>query len=490
MGLCKVIFLAGTVLACLFLSYAAATAQWIPFLGLLGLAGGLTLVLRWPKPSFLLWLILGPTLFTWVGAVVGTGIPALTPDRMLLVLLYAITAARWILQPATRLPVGRIEGACMTFGGMALVSAIVGGGSRINHTNPGGLWNDFVLLAQAYLIPFAVFYLAKNLLREDRYLNLLLHTITWTGLLVGAMGLFEFFTGIHLVRRFQVIQTTTRAVGTLGGPVEFGMMINSSLITAILLLVRARDLLMRIFIAGALAVMVTSVVLSQSRSVWVGFVVSLAVISVFEPRFRRPLAAGGIMAVVGLAMAWPLLAETEFLRYRVLQRSSIYNRVALSCTALNMIVHRPILGGGFGRYTFTNQKWPYLTSAFGVEQQFAEDPGVPHNEYLHLLVMLGLVGFIPYFLIYWWGWRSAVIAHRREKIRPGPRVDVLLAFFGIFAMYVMNAMAVDLIFFPQVNNLMMVMFGAVESIRLWGIAAPGSLPEELSAREARTLLAI
>jgi len=474
----RAIFLVGTAVVCLFLAYSIATAQWLPVVALLGFTVSLVPVLRWPEISLLVWLILGPTLFSWVGAGIGGRIPVLTPDRMLLVILYAVTMIRWLRHPESRIPIGRIEATFLAFAAVAGISLLVKGGTRLDYQSKGGLWNDFSMLLQGYLLPFGIFYLSKNLLRKDRHLRLLLETVAWLGFVIGAVGIFQYFTGIKLVpsHRFQVIQLNQRAVGTMSAPVEFGMLMTCSLISSIILLVRARSLLPRCAYLGAMAVMVTSVVTSQSRAVWVGLIASLAVMSIFERRFRRPLIGIGVATALALALAWPFIAETDMVRYRVLQSSSIFNRVALTATGLNMFVHRPLFGSGFGRYTFATEKWPYVTSAFGVAHQWAENPGVPHNEFLHILVLLGLAGFIPFILIFWWFWRSIVESLRRESA-PGVQRDICLVACGVLVMYIMNGLAVDLLFYAQANNLLYVLLGAAEAVRLrGGHAAPAAVP--------------
>lgn len=120
---------------------------------------------------------------------------------------------------------------------------------------------------------------------------------------------------------------------------------------------------------------------------------------------RRWLLLGGTVAL-GLSLAViPWVVDMASLEKRLTEAEPLYNRIALGATAIDGILHHPVAGLGSGRYRFLTCKKDHLTSAFGVPTMWAmAGVGVPHSELLHLLFLVGLLGFIPWIM----AWRHGL----------------------------------------------------------------------------------
>ena len=124
-----------------------------------------------------------------------------------------------------------------------------------------------------------------------------------------------------------------------------------------------------------------------------------------------------------------------------------------------MFVHHPVLGVGFGADAFVQNRTAYFASFGPVTAEWAAEAGPPHNDLLHLLVMMGLAGTIPYVLV----WVAAVKLTRR----PGTVRGEAASFGEDLAVYVrasaivviVNALFADAIYFTYLLTLVFFLLG-------------------------------
>lgn len=359
----KHLFLALTGLAVLWLSQAIATADWIQALFVTCLAVSVVLITMAPATIVLLWLVSGATISGTIWYRFG-GLPAVTLDRALLALAITALLLRVVRRRELAAPFGRSEKAMLLFLVIAVASTLVKGGTWRSFAE-GGLRNDFIYLVEGCAVPYIGFFLAKQLLTTDRHRRWLLRAVLWAGLLVGAAGMLDILAGISLFgpTRYPTAHMggqADRAIGTVASPVEFGMLVNAAVLTAVVFLRNRVGPLRRILLFGAVALGSYAAILSKTRSVWISLALGLTVIAWQDRRLRRRLTAAGLIALIALVAAFPLLQETMLYQTRVTAMPPIYNRIVLTATALNMFLHRPIFGFGFGRFTFLEHRRDYL----------------------------------------------------------------------------------------------------------------------------------
>jgi len=103
-----------------------------------------------------------------------------------------------------------------------------------------------------------------------------------------------------------------------------------------------------------------------------------------------------------IALPWILdtsLFDSVQIVKRFTEMDSIYNRVAVYATALNMMIHHPILGVGFGASAFANHLMEYITSVGSVSPQYASNLGAPHNEYFNIGTHAGFTGLMLFIFV-------------------------------------------------------------------------------------------
>lgn len=449
----------------------AASLAVSPVMGLAVAAGTavLCLALFAPTGLILTWLATATTIPYWFDVNIGP-LPALTPDRALFAVLLSILGCRWLLGRQGFLPLGRLELLMAWFIIFAAASAVASGGSRQTNLivkNPGGsLGLDLVFLTVGYGIPFLGFFLAKNLLRRDTHIRWLLGMFIAAGVFVALTGVLQDRFGVSFFTPTRItVSHQGRATGTMTSAQEFGLVVGTSLLTAVICFLRSRYVPERFVLAVAIAIMSAGIALNRTRVIWLGLVAGVAVATFYEPALRKRVIAAGMAATLSLAVAWPLIANTELIQGRVLDLVPVYHRVVTAATGLNMFADSPLVGHGFGRYTYDSEKWPYITGIAGLSPYYALDIGVPHNEYLHILVLLGLVGFVPYVAMLVLAWRTAARHYRECGDVAGPQHAIALIFLSAFALYLTTAFTADAMFSGAANLQIYALLGALDGLR-------------------------
>ena len=398
---------------------AAATLTGLTVLGMalagpvLGVVAGGALALAWlviarPRQAVALWMFAGPTLAGMISALFPGNAVALTPDRAIglglgLLALVGMLAGRGK-------PLDLIERLWLGFGGVCLVSLLMTGGSPQFF---GGMRADLTFLVLGYGLPAAGYFVSRRLAGDEPGARALLWSIALVGVVLALTGVLQVGASTTVFQSDRYLATTKdRAVGTVSSPGEYGLMLIAGICATTVLTLRMGGIA-RATTGAVLGLMLVALVLCKTR-VFLGCGMAAAVVLGWRiPALRRGLLIGGgaILAIVVVAV--PFLVDMAALERRMTELGPLYNRIALSSTAANAVVHNPIVGVGFGRNSFLLNKADYLTSMLGVPTYWAmSNVGVPHCEVLHLLFMVGLVGTIPWLMIW---------CHSLKKAHATPR---------------------------------------------------------------------
>lgn len=217
--------------------------------------------------------------------------------------------------------------------------------------------------------------------------------------------------------------------------------------------------LLLLVVAGGL---IEALLFSQLRIVWIALPLALLYLAAVNPPLRRHAAVAAIALVALVALATVGVDLRRFagpdgavrqkhgsVADRLIDEEPIFNRVAVYATALNMIVHRPLLGFGFGAHTFQTSREPYYASCCGVSPEWAVPCAVPHNEVLNLLVLVGLVGLVAYIAFIGELWRH--LSRRRRAAVDAPTVTAIAAVQAGLVMLIVAAQLHDVMYLPAVQ---------------------------------------
>ena len=403
------------------------------------------------------WIVGTPTLFIFPNNVLYPILSLLTVERVLFALLVALLAARVLLGRATFLPLLAIEKWMAVLVGVAGLSLLSTAGEK----SSADLYLSAVLLIQGFLMPFAAFVLVRTAPWRPKHFVGLFRLLSLAGVYLAVAGVLQYFFRIKiLMPTYAPLDQMKRATGTFQSPNEYGAVMIVLCLVTLFQYARTKDAFARAFLLGVAVLILGGVALSKTRAVWLGGALALALVYRNDRRVRAVLIVGGVLAVMFVIYA-------ELAAGRVEEVEPIFNRIALYATAVNVFVHNPFVGMGFGWDSFVQNRAAYFTSFGPVTAQWAADVGPPHNELLNILVMTGLAGGIPYVFV----WVAALRLTRRFGASPSDAAsfgEELAVYVRAAAVVVLvNALFAEIIFFTYLVTLFFFLLGVLAVCRRW-----------------------
>ncbi|MCB0190841.1 MAG: O-antigen ligase family protein [Anaerolineae bacterium] len=387
-----------------------------------------------------LWLVLYPFTETTVNISLGEGIPDLSPTRFVVAFLTAILLG----QAATgqrRFPkITWLDVACFLF--------VIGVGiSAITSYDPVGAFQSVLDL---FLIPVLAYYAVKNLVRNEKELNIVFNTV----LIIAFYSCFfvfnEWITGTVLLYDGDAAtiyaDSGIRILRSLwGGPHVFGTIFGFAVPLTFYKLAKSDNAFSKVFYTLLLMLFLAALVLTFKRAAWVSTLVSFIIIFPFFPAFRKIFVIGLIILAIPLAVFWQQLSSVEGVEQRVTGRVDTLNgRTYRWEAAIDLWKEKPITGWGFKNFDTVSQY------------------GAVENFYLHILVSGGLLAFIPFLAITILTIYGSLQIYIRGPSLPNVFVnrELVAIFWGLFATWLVKAMtgaqAVAII-----NILLFVIIGAM-----------------------------
>lgn len=234
-----------------------------------------------------------------------------------------------------------------------------------------------------------------------------------------------------------------RARGPMLNSVSLGVQLAACTAAAWLLIPRASRS-MQLFWFGGCCLMSFGVLLSMTRSTWLGLAgAAVTVICLQLPKewrktaFLGTIVLGGLLLVIGKDALLELKREDS----GAVSAHSAQQRLAFIQVSQQMFADSPLWGVGFGRYY--DKKLPYLTD----RRQWFELESIRdlhhHNTFLSILVETGMLGLAAYLAVlggfFWIGWR---LAHDPRVDPECNRLGLLL--IGVVVNYLPSAAGHDL----------------------------------------------
>jgi O-antigen ligase len=309
------------------------------------------------------------------------------------------------------------------------------------------------------IIPAFLFYIARRITFDLDAFLYLMRFFKVVGLYLGITGILEHYSVEALIFPSYIMDPYVGLhFGRSRGP--FG---NSVVMGGALCLIFFWVLWEQIHVKRSplnlvvLAVTLISIYFTDTRSAWLMFATSVAVLAIITKQLRKPcLAVATVLLVVyvsGVASKFSIYQPTLFSR----RQGPVDDRKNIIHASYLMFQDRPILGFGYGN--FLKYSPPYFKEMEGVALR-GEGEG-QHNTLLGLLSELGLVGTIPFCCIYYFflkvsyqKCRGFLRANRVEKEIAGTQLALLVGLL----VYMQCS---DIRFFNIVNCIVFWMAGAV-----------------------------
>lgn len=348
-------------------------------------------IISGPQLIVMLWLMGSPTIFNVANQVL-KALPFITMERVMFVVLTGMLAIKAIFDKTARYPLLGLEILILVFLFYMFASLVVS-------TTEISLRQDLWFFLQ-YAMPMLMFSLSQRIEWSDRGIKALLAFLTATGVVLAVIGVLQSLLGITIFTMdYQNVTSghAGRAYGTFTNAHTYIATLFIFLTITIFQFGMYRDALVRFVLLSAMFVMLVGIVLGETRAPWGGAALALFIIMLRDRDVRPLLVTGAIVSLVaGAVLLWMMIDELGSFIDRVTNLNTMAGRLAVWATALNMIVHNPVFGVGFGANSFLLHKPEYITGVGSISQQYAVYLDIPHNEYLHVAVLLGVPGLIMF----------------------------------------------------------------------------------------------
>lgn len=346
-----------------------------------------------PLYGLILWLFFMVFVNDWVKIPMGAGIPDLSFSRFAVMFLAIFMLAQAAIDKFRFSRIGWAE--------FFILATIIGIGTAAPlSTNPK---KTFQWVISLYFVPMSTYFFAKNLVKSKADLQKVLWAVALLGFVCGAYTLFEYYTGHVLFLPGEKDLSWIRLERGSGIKLIRGIMGNSGLmgralattipVTFYLFLESEKTKsFYKIILSVMLLVQFYAIVLTMARSPWFALLLSLFVMQIFYPRFRKVFWAITLVAAVVIWATWDQVSDSQVSQRINDDTSTLEGREARWDAGLNMWKEKPVRGWGFGR--FEQQSGKFRTD--GINRNFRN--GAVENDYLYILVGSGLIGLLPYLM--------------------------------------------------------------------------------------------
>jgi putative inorganic carbon (HCO3(-)) transporter len=312
------------------------------------------------------------------------GLP-LPPDRILLFAALTLLVLGEGARDLSRLRWQRVYGAMVLVVLWTVWSGLTHGTLQSSY--------GFFALLDRLVIPFLLFALAPVIFARDADRRLLLRMFVLLGCYLGLTAIFE-ITGPHslVFPRYVMDPDVGILFGRARGPLveaeANGMVLAACLFASILALSRSRGA-WRGAAAASAALSGLGVLLTLTRSVWIGTVLGTVIVVALVPSLRRRallLAAGAAATLGAVVLSIPGLSTA--LVDRATTSRSVYDRQNTNAAALRVIAEHPLDGIGWTKFLSDGTDWVRQADSYPITNVDIE----VHNVVLSRAAELGLIG--------------------------------------------------------------------------------------------------
>lgn len=377
-----------------------------------------------PLAGLLLWLLTSPYAEKTINITLGASIPDLSPNRFCVLFLSMILLAQATIRKRKLLPSTGLDFAAILFLLGQGLSALEGKGGA----------QSIQGVFDLYGIPIAGYFLAKNLVKNRKDLDILLHTTLAIALGAAFYAFYEHSTGNILFAPEDVSLTIYKESGLriLRGLLQrsdhFGALFSMVIPLSFYLYLKEKSQARKPAYAIALGILLLGLFLTYKRTAWISFLVSALVLPFFIPRFRRFFIVMLLIFVLALGATWGSVSQSVVFTKRVQsEKSTTEGRTKGWEAAIDLWAKRPIFGYGFRMYEV-------VATRTGVEDEAIE------NEYIDILFSAGLIGFLPYLAMFILMTRNSIklfLLKSRQKFIFVER-DLVVVFWCIVLAYLVN----------------------------------------------------
>jgi hypothetical protein len=423
--------------------------------------------------------------YQWVWILPGA-LPDLAIHRLIFVFIWMVFLLEIGTGGRRMLPNTRIELAMMAMVLSVVLSLILFGGGAIR------------LMLNGFALPYAMFIVAKNIFKTEEDLRrLFVWMILPLSIYFPVNHIFEIYGLEQLVFPRYILDPNVggesgvfgvRAIGAFLQPVATGFAMISCFYLSLYYLSRKSGALSRIVTVFLVLITPPAIYFIYTRSVYLGFFLSLIVLMVMSKRLKILAIIMIMMIGVGFVVNLENALTSDRTQGGLAVKSTAIQRLVLLEASLNMFKDRPFLGVGFNRFSQFSVEYvrQIRTTALGYRESFMGKHIAQHNHWLNTLTELGLSGFVPLLLVYIFMlsmFRKALSQHDHVIDR-----DFVVVVIAIWVEFMTNMMFMEPRFFEFMNVFLFITAGVVTGSYQRSLLAGGISRSPALAADARPAL--
>ncbi|MEM3448879.1 MAG: O-antigen ligase family protein [Nitrososphaerota archaeon] len=357
-----------------------------------------------------------------------------------------------------------LEVVMVWFATTCLVSMLLHG-FRPRHPDYVSPWFLFI---SGYLFPFMVFIYAKYVIKSIRQINIVFTFVFFTGLYLSLIAPLEFYNLREYVYPQYINEKDVwlhmdRARGPFQNAAVNGLVIIYGFLCGTFILSQRKGN-WRVIQAVCTFMFLAAVFFTQTRSIYLSFIVSAFIIVIFYrtriPKWKALFLPICMVLILGIINA-PKLASEERRKGGVLQIEEVNIRFGLIDRSIAMFMDNPLTGLGFGQFVPASVerykgRFEVPSSSFTQTQ---------HNQFLGLAAELGIIGISLYLLV------LGIILFRVSKV-------VVYFYYGDMLIlsnlsitliagmlsYLINSMFIEPSYYVAINALFYMFCGFVDNL--------------------------
>lgn len=331
---------------------------------------------------------------------------------------------------------------------------------------------QFALLDRT-VMPFLMFLVGPLVFSTTARRDVLLKGLTLMGLYLGVTAVLEIFLPQLVFPRYIVDPTVGMHFGRARGPFAGAeaMAMTLAVCAGAGLLLAGRQI-GRWSTLGLVVAPLTmfGVVLTGTRSAWMGVVAGILFALVLSPALRRWIPAmlvAGAAGVVGAMIFLPSLVQSVFERSTA--NGPIYDRLSSNAAAFRVIGDMPLTGIGWRRFYPHGSEWARQSDSLPMNNAVIE----VHSVVLSRAAELGLPAAIVFVLIIVLGPLRAALRARPVPGHPD------LSGWRVLTGYVLAVWLVAGLFGPLSNPMPNYSVWLIAGVASWGLITQTTLPSRV-----------
>ncbi len=449
------IFSVASVVVCgLLLGRVLTSAAWTDAITVVGLIVVMFVLAVRPVAGLFLWLILSPYApFIYLNIELGAGIPVISLHRLATVLLLVQLLGPAVLRARAQ---GRLGLARVTWPDLAILAFLAALGLTIP-SSWLGLVNATQTIFDFVVVPFLLYYLARNWLTGERELRAVVGVLGFIVTTCGLLAIREQLTGIPIFSPHTSVwlyEYNLHAVLSLfGAPAYMAMALAVPAPFLLWGVSQARRPSVRLVLALVLVVDLLGLFLTYVRAGWLDLLAGFAVLFVLSARVRRAvLPFTPVAAIVGIVLVGATIVNPTIVQKRLTSERPLEYRFEALSQALNIIRLSPITGMGYDNFGHVAKTLGWNPDYF----RFRGQSPAPHNSYVFVTVSGGVLALLPFLGVFaTLVWRGRYFWRRRVGR------DLVAVLWGMMLGYVGAIATFDILSAQYVNMLFYLIIGAV-----------------------------